>query len=86
MQLMFYKPEWYFAHIQNVSHEHRPFMDDIIQRLLKKSEYGNISAWVSLVDYSFREDSILTVMFSENLQNCYSLSYRESYGELCPCC
>ncbi len=44
---MFYQPEWFFAHIQNVSHEHRPFMDDIIQRLLKKSEYRNISAWVS---------------------------------------
>ncbi|KAF8973689.1 TIP-1 family-domain-containing protein [Flammula alnicola] len=39
------KPEWYFTHIQNVSHEHAPFMNAIVQRILEKSEYKQISAW-----------------------------------------
>ncbi|KDR85307.1 hypothetical protein GALMADRAFT_204803 [Galerina marginata CBS 339.88] len=39
------KPEWYFTHIQNVSHEHVHFMNTVIQRLLEKTEYRRISAW-----------------------------------------
>ncbi|KAH8120467.1 TIP-1 family-domain-containing protein [Phellopilus nigrolimitatus] len=39
------KPEWYFAHILNVSHEHRPFLEIVIQRLLQSSKYTSISAW-----------------------------------------
>ncbi|KAF8203135.1 TIP-1 family-domain-containing protein [Pholiota molesta] len=39
------KPEWYLTHVQNVSHEHAPFMKAIIQRLLEKTEYKHISAW-----------------------------------------
>ncbi|KAH9486638.1 RAD50-interacting protein 1 [Psilocybe cubensis] len=39
------KPEWYFTHIQNVSHEHAHFMNNVIQRLLDKTEYKHISAW-----------------------------------------
>ncbi|EJD04214.1 uncharacterized protein FOMMEDRAFT_167449 [Fomitiporia mediterranea MF3/22] len=39
------KPEWYFAHILNVSHEHRPFMEKVIQRLLQNSKYASINAW-----------------------------------------
>ncbi|GLB36487.1 putative RINT-1 / TIP-1 family protein [Lyophyllum shimeji] len=39
------KPEWYFTHILNVAHEHRTFMESVIQRLLESSEYQGISAW-----------------------------------------
>ncbi|KAL5495515.1 hypothetical protein ACEPAI_978 [Sanghuangporus weigelae] len=39
------KPEWYFAHILNVSHEHRPFTELVIQRLLQSSRYSSINAW-----------------------------------------
>ncbi|KAL5534489.1 hypothetical protein ACEPAG_951 [Sanghuangporus baumii] len=39
------KPEWYFAHILNVSHEHRPFLESVIQRLLQSSRYSSINAW-----------------------------------------
>ncbi|KAF7306558.1 hypothetical protein MIND_00447100 [Mycena indigotica] len=38
------KPEWYFTHIQNVIHEHQPFMDAVIQPLLAATDYGNIVA------------------------------------------
>jgi hypothetical protein len=51
-QLTADQPEWYFAHIQNVSHECKSFMDDIIQRLLEKSEFGRISAWVKTFRFS----------------------------------
>ncbi|KAI0823023.1 TIP-1 family-domain-containing protein [Trametes gibbosa] len=39
------KPEWYFTHIVNESHEHRPFMESIIQSLLAGTEYRSINAW-----------------------------------------
>ncbi|TBU64736.1 RINT-1 family protein [Dichomitus squalens] len=39
------KPEWYFTHIANESHEHRPFMESIIQALLSTTEYRTINAW-----------------------------------------
>ncbi|KAI0768609.1 TIP-1 family-domain-containing protein [Trametes elegans] len=39
------KPEWFFTHVVNESHEHRPFMDSIIQTLLASTEYGTINAW-----------------------------------------
>ncbi|KAL5535279.1 hypothetical protein ACEPAF_3373 [Sanghuangporus sanghuang] len=39
------KPEWYFAHILNVSHEHRLFLESVIQRLLQSSRYSSINAW-----------------------------------------
>ncbi|CAA7259953.1 unnamed protein product [Cyclocybe aegerita] len=39
------KPEWYLTHIQNVSHEHALFMNNIVQRLLDKTEYKRFSAW-----------------------------------------
>lgn len=39
------KPEWYFTHILNVSHEHRRFMESVIQPLLARTEYRNINAW-----------------------------------------
>jgi len=39
------KPEWYFAHILNLSHEHRRFMDNVVQRLLQNSPYGSFNAW-----------------------------------------
>ncbi|KAF9523602.1 TIP-1 family-domain-containing protein [Crepidotus variabilis] len=39
------KPEWYFANIQNVSHENLHFMNDIVQRLLEQSEFKHFSAW-----------------------------------------
>ncbi|KAF9458336.1 TIP-1 family-domain-containing protein [Collybia nuda] len=40
------KPEWYFTHILNVAHEHRPFMESIIQKLLTSSDYSHLNAWV----------------------------------------
>ncbi|KAI0666341.1 TIP-1 family-domain-containing protein [Trametes maxima] len=39
------KPEWYFTHIVNEAHEHRPFMESIIQSLLSQTEYRTINAW-----------------------------------------
>ncbi|KNZ79633.1 RAD50-interacting protein 1 [Termitomyces sp. J132] len=39
------KPEWYFTHVLNVAHEHRTFMETVIQRLLDSSDYRNIKAW-----------------------------------------
>ncbi|KAH9912248.1 RINT-1 family protein [Epithele typhae] len=39
------KPEWYFTHIANESHEHRPFMESIVQSLLSSTEYRTINAW-----------------------------------------
>jgi len=42
------KPEWYLTHILNVAHEHRIFMESVIQRLLESSEYRGINAWVCL--------------------------------------
>jgi hypothetical protein len=31
----------------NVAHDHRPFMDDLIQRLLLGTKYQRVNAWVS---------------------------------------
>ncbi|KAI0757326.1 RINT-1 family protein [Daedaleopsis nitida] len=39
------KPEWYFTHIVNEAHEHRPFMESIIQSLLASTEFRTINAW-----------------------------------------
>ncbi|KAF9569869.1 RINT-1 family protein [Agrocybe pediades] len=39
------KPEWYFTHVQNVSHEHADFMNTIIQKIMDKTEYKSMSAW-----------------------------------------
>ncbi|KAJ7042676.1 TIP-1 family-domain-containing protein [Mycena alexandri] len=36
------KPEWYFTHVLNVMHEHRPFMESVIQPLLSST---GIVAW-----------------------------------------
>ncbi|GJE85916.1 RINT-1 family protein [Phanerochaete sordida] len=39
------KPEWYFTHILNVSHEHRPFMESVVQPLLARTEFRGTDAW-----------------------------------------
>ncbi|KZT74918.1 hypothetical protein DAEQUDRAFT_659434 [Daedalea quercina L-15889] len=39
------KPEWYFTHVLNVSHEHRSFMEKVVQTLLSATEYRGINAW-----------------------------------------
>ncbi|CAL1696309.1 unnamed protein product [Somion occarium] len=39
------KPEWYFTHILNVAHEHRTFMENIVQQLLTSTRYKHINAW-----------------------------------------
>ncbi|CCM00322.1 uncharacterized protein FIBRA_02352 [Fibroporia radiculosa] len=39
------KPEWYFTHILNVAHEHRRFMESIIQTILSNTEFCEINAW-----------------------------------------
>lgn len=38
------KPEWYFTHILNISHEHRGFMEHFIQPLIDKSPFHDINA------------------------------------------
>ncbi|KAG9127939.1 hypothetical protein FRC07_007177 [Ceratobasidium sp. 392] len=38
------KPEWYFTHILNISHEHRGFMEYFIQPLLDKTSSRSINA------------------------------------------
>ncbi|KAJ3552815.1 hypothetical protein NM688_g3951 [Phlebia brevispora] len=39
------KPEWYFTHVLNVSHEHRSFMENVIQHLLTSTTYKNTIVW-----------------------------------------
>ncbi|KAF7340034.1 hypothetical protein MVEN_01921300 [Mycena venus] len=39
------KPEWYFTHVLNAMHEHRPFMESVIQPLLSSTEHRGIVAW-----------------------------------------
>ncbi|KAF5384043.1 hypothetical protein D9757_006987 [Collybiopsis confluens] len=39
------KPEWYFTHVLNVAHDHRSFMDHVIQHLLKSGGHNNVNAW-----------------------------------------
>ncbi|KAF8268953.1 TIP-1 family-domain-containing protein [Lactarius quietus] len=39
------KPEWYFTHILNVSHEHRPFFDNVAQSLLTSTKFSDVDAW-----------------------------------------
>ncbi|KAJ7225939.1 RINT-1 family protein [Mycena pura] len=39
------KPEWYFTHVLNVMHEHRPFMEAVIQPILLSTDYRGIVAW-----------------------------------------
>ncbi|KAF9229614.1 hypothetical protein BS17DRAFT_805254 [Gyrodon lividus] len=39
------KPEWYFTHIANVVHDHRPFMESVVQRLLSSSKFQHVNAW-----------------------------------------
>ncbi|KAI0047816.1 hypothetical protein FA95DRAFT_1540756 [Auriscalpium vulgare] len=39
------KPEWYFTHILNVSHEHQPFLETFIQTLLASTKYRDVVAW-----------------------------------------
>lgn len=41
------KPEWYFTHVLNLMHEHKPFMTTHIQPLLEKGGYGDVNASVS---------------------------------------
>ncbi|KAG2368779.1 TIP-1 family-domain-containing protein [Suillus spraguei] len=43
------KPEWYLSHIMNVAHDHRPFMDNVIQRLLLGTKYQRVNAWQNYV-------------------------------------
>ncbi|KAG8693863.1 hypothetical protein FRC09_010241, partial [Ceratobasidium sp. 395] len=38
------KPEWYFTHILNISHEHRGFMEYFIQPLIDKTPFRDINA------------------------------------------
>ena len=40
-----HQPEWYFTHVLNVSHEHRSFMETVIQPLISQTEFRNIIAW-----------------------------------------
>lgn len=43
------KPEWYFTHVQNLAHDHRPFMEKVIQALLSSTDYASIDAWREFV-------------------------------------
>ncbi|KAH7915139.1 TIP-1 family-domain-containing protein [Hygrophoropsis aurantiaca] len=39
------KPEWYLTHVINIAHDHRPFMEKVVQSILGNTKYKNISAW-----------------------------------------
>ncbi|KAH7883865.1 RINT-1 family protein [Phlebopus sp. FC_14] len=39
------KPEWYFTHIANVAHDHKSFMDGVVQNLLCGTTFQHINAW-----------------------------------------
>ncbi|KAH9050479.1 TIP-1 family-domain-containing protein [Lactarius hengduanensis] len=39
------KPEWYFTHVLNISHEHRPFFDTVVQSLLSSTKFSEVDAW-----------------------------------------
>ncbi|VDB92161.1 unnamed protein product [Peniophora sp. CBMAI 1063] len=39
------KPEWYFTHILNVAHEHREFMEGVVQLFLQSTPYKEVDAW-----------------------------------------
>ncbi|KAK7468575.1 hypothetical protein VKT23_003079 [Stygiomarasmius scandens] len=39
------KPEWFFTHILNIAHDHRTFMEAIVQRLISSAGYEDINAW-----------------------------------------
>ena len=41
-----FQPEWYFTHIANVVHDHRPFMEGVMQRLISGSKFQDLNAWV----------------------------------------
>ncbi|KAF8322455.1 hypothetical protein DL93DRAFT_2223365 [Clavulina sp. PMI_390] len=38
------KPEWFFTHILNIIHEHKPFMEQFVQPLLSSSSYATVNA------------------------------------------
>lgn len=40
------QPEWYLTHIANVVHDHRPFMEGVMQRLISGSKFQGVNAWV----------------------------------------
>lgn len=39
------KPELFLTHMLDVSHRHRPFLENYVQRLLDKSSYRSLDAW-----------------------------------------
>lgn len=53
------KPEWYFTHVLNLMHEHKPFMTTNIQPLLAKGGYGDVNASVSPEYFPTNGDSPL---------------------------
>jgi len=38
--------------VQNISHEHSPFLNTFVQKILETSEYKEISAWARAFFYS----------------------------------
>ncbi|KAG2156521.1 RINT-1 family protein [Suillus bovinus] len=47
------KPEWYLSHIMNVVLDHRPFMDNVIQRLLLGTKYQSVNAWQTIYQQNY---------------------------------
>ena len=41
-----WQPEWYFTHVLNVTHEHRSFMENVIQQILSLTKYQDVLAHV----------------------------------------
>ncbi|KZS93221.1 hypothetical protein SISNIDRAFT_454361 [Sistotremastrum niveocremeum HHB9708] len=39
------KPEWFFTHILDICHEHRPFMERIIQNIVSRTSFQKIDAF-----------------------------------------
>lgn len=70
------QPEWYFTHVLNVAHEHRLFMESIIQKLLASSEYKLINAWVSIFIASLTSE--LKAIISASSHSNYSPYFLES--------
>lgn len=44
------KPEWYLTHILNLVHDHRHFMESVVQALLISGDFTRIDAWAEFTN------------------------------------
>jgi hypothetical protein len=71
------QPEWYFTHILNVAHEHRGFLDSVVQELLRKTSHKDISAWVGVLPFVAMDPADRFIRENSPLYSCLS-----SHGRL----